>query len=119
MISKVEPNTGDKRPREDDHHERIASPASRQADANNTQASPQMQGGSQISNQMGNGNFMQMGQHMGGMQLMNNGASDIPGYDALYIGDLQWVRLSCRLALCHYELSHICSLFLFICTVDD
>ncbi|KAG6898644.1 hypothetical protein C0993_005381 [Termitomyces sp. T159_Od127] len=90
MISKVEPNTGDKRPREDDHHERIASPASRQADANSTQGSPQMQGGNQVSNQMGNGNFMQMGQHMGGMQLMNSGASEIPGYDALYIGDLQW-----------------------------
>ncbi|KAG6885481.1 hypothetical protein C0992_005122, partial [Termitomyces sp. T32_za158] len=90
MISKVEPNVGDKRPREDDHHERIASPASRQADANKTQASPQMQGGNQLSNQMGNGDFMQMGQHIGGMKLMNNGASDIPGYDALYIGDLQW-----------------------------
>ncbi|KAG6861107.1 hypothetical protein C0995_003836 [Termitomyces sp. Mi166 len=89
MVSKVEPNTGDKRPREDDHHERIASPASRQAAVNNQQASPQMQGGNQMSNQMDNGGYMQLGQPMGGMQMMNNG-SGIPGYDALYIGDLQW-----------------------------
>ncbi|KAG5336918.1 hypothetical protein C0989_011537 [Termitomyces sp. Mn162] len=88
MVSKVEPVTGDKRPREDDH-ERIASPASRQAAVNNQQASPHM-GGNQMSNQLSNGGYMQMGQPMGGMQMMNSGGGGIPGYDALYIGDLQW-----------------------------
>jgi hypothetical protein len=39
---------------------------------------------------------------MGG-QVMNDGMAGMGmGYDALYIGDLQWVRLFCRLASCAY-----------------
>jgi hypothetical protein len=47
------------------------------------------------------GSQMTMGA-MGG-QVMNDGMAGMGmGYDALYIGDLQWVRLSCRLASCAY-----------------
>ncbi|KAG6853478.1 hypothetical protein C0991_004094 [Blastosporella zonata] len=81
MISKVEPSTGDKRVREDDHHERIPSPASRQSAVGSKQDSPiQSQGQSQMV-----GGYVPMGQQMGMMS-----GSGIPGYDALYIGDLQW-----------------------------
>ncbi|KAG6836903.1 hypothetical protein H0H93_001490 [Arthromyces matolae] len=79
VVSKVEPNVGDKRPREDDH-EGIASPASRQAATNAQQVNNQM------PDQMSNGGYVQMSQQPMGVQMMTSGG----GYDALYIGDLQW-----------------------------
>jgi hypothetical protein len=69
--SDVEPATGDKRQREDDHGP-TPHPSSRSS--SNSQA-------------MGNGAFMQ---GTTGMAMMQTGG--VPGYDALYIGDLQWVR---------------------------
>ncbi|KAG6817262.1 hypothetical protein H0H87_010923 [Tephrocybe sp. NHM501043] len=83
MISNVEPSTGDKRVREDDH-ERMPSPASRQNTAGINHQDSSMQGGNQM-NQMTNGSYASMGQQMG---MMSGGG--MPGYDALYIGDLQW-----------------------------
>lgn len=68
--SDVEPTTGDKRQREDDHGPN-PHPSSRSS--SNGQA-------------MGNGAFMQGST---GMAMMQPG---VTGYDALYIGDLQWVR---------------------------
>ncbi|KAG6907161.1 hypothetical protein DXG01_010286 [Tephrocybe rancida] len=85
MVSQVEPNAGDKRPREDDHHERTASPASRQSAGSNQQNSPVL-GANQMANQIANSGYNAMGQTMGGVVS----GSGIPGYDALYIGDLQW-----------------------------
>lgn len=66
--SNVEPATGDKRQREDDHGP-TPHPSSRSNSNGQT---------------MGNGAFVQ---GTAGMAMMQPG-----GYDALYIGDLQWVR---------------------------
>ncbi|KAG5637547.1 hypothetical protein H0H81_004178 [Sphagnurus paluster] len=75
MVSNVEPNAGDKRTREDEH-ERNPSPPSR----------PSAAGAITAQNQVG-ANFMPHTQMMngGGMGMAMGG-----GYDALYIGDLQW-----------------------------
>jgi hypothetical protein len=85
---------GDKRPREDEAEDQNPNqPASRPKMAQAQTATMQ------AVNQMNNfGGQMAMGA-MGG-QMMNGGMGS--GYDALYIGDLQWVRLSCRLASCAY-----------------
>lgn len=51
-------------------------------------------------------------------RMLNGGIGE---YDALYIGDLQWVRLSCRLVSCAYlsEMILYCDLFcslIFFCS---
>ncbi|KAG5642026.1 hypothetical protein DXG03_003773 [Asterophora parasitica] len=73
MVSDVEPSTGDKRPREDDH-EGNPSPASRPA----------------IAGGLANNNYgSPMAINQQAMMNMNGGGGGM-GYDALYIGDLQW-----------------------------
>lgn len=131
MISSVEPAVGDKRPREDDGLDRASNPPP----ANRTSATAHMQsipGHNGASTQMSisNSNYnasTAVNQTMGGggsQQMMNGVGGGM--YDALYIGDLQWVRLSCRLASCAYrsEMGHQCCFFslplsFFLCTVDD
>ncbi|KAF9007540.1 hypothetical protein BDQ17DRAFT_1350845 [Cyathus striatus] len=81
VTSRPDPQSGDKRPREDDgggdQHPSQA-PASR-----NNSATPQQMSGSYNNAQMGMGAAAQ--------QIMNNGSMGInASYDALYIGDLQW-----------------------------
>lgn len=73
LTSNVEPSIGDKRPREDDSEQHHANqpPASR---------SPQSSGSS------GNG------ASYAPMMVMQTGGGSGQGYDALYLGDLQWVR---------------------------
>ena len=108
MTSTVEPMVGDKRPREDDAEDQNPNhppPASRP-----NAAQPHLQPQAQIQNPaaMPTTNQMNLGGHaaMGAMgsQTMN-GSMGGTGmvYDALYIGDLQWVRLSCRLVSCAYR----------------
>jgi hypothetical protein len=80
VTSTVEPSTGDKRPREDDSEQQHANqpPATR---------SPQ------VGNFSNNGNATNGaygGGPMAGIQVGNPGGQN-QGYDALYIGDLQWV----------------------------
>lgn len=76
ITSTVEPSTGDKRPREDDTEQQ----------ANQAPASRSPQGAGSGS---GNSNGAYSGNPMVGVQMGNPGGQ---GYDALYIGDLQWVR---------------------------
>jgi len=73
--SNVEPTAGDKRRREDEHGP-TPHPSSRSTNSGQT---------------MGNGTFMQAA--LGpGMGMMQHGGQQMAGFDALYIGDLQWVR---------------------------
>lgn len=96
---------GDKRPREDEAEGQNTdqpppasrpNPAQPQAQIRNPAAMPT---GNQMNNFGG-----QMAMNAMGGQIMNGGMGAMDGgYDALYIGDLQWVRLSCRLASCAYR----------------
>jgi hypothetical protein len=111
LITPVEPLTGDKRIREDgvmDEGPSLA-PASRNNSNNfgNNPAPFQQQQQSMV-----NGNFMQS-MMVGGrlQQMQNNGEPSIPVHDALYIGDLQWVRLLCRLLP---TCVHLSKLFFFL-----
>lgn len=87
---------GDKRPREEEAHDQN----SNQPPASRSSATPQVQSQVQVVPMAGqmNGNYgvagMGVGVGMGG-QMMGGGMG--VGYDALYIGDLQWVCLSSRL----------------------
>ena len=97
LTTPVEPATGDKRNREDGAVDEGGSlpPASRNNNNNfgNNPAAFQQQ-----QQPMMNENFIQT--MMGGsrlQQMQNNGDPSMPVHDALYIGDLQWVRLLCRL----------------------
>jgi len=91
VTSTVEPAVGDKRPREDeamDSSPNLPPPTSR---PNAGQPQPQLQNPSTVSiaNQT-NSNFsgpLGMAAGIGGQMI--NGAMGV-GYDALYIGDLQW-----------------------------
>ena len=96
LTTPVEPATGDKRHREDGVMDEGPSlpPASRNNNnfGNNPAAFQQQQ------QSMMNENLMQSMMAGGRLQLMqNNGDPSMPVHDALYIGDLQWVRLLCRL----------------------
>ena len=100
LTTQVEPVTGDKRRREDGHLDEgaLPAPASRNNSINNfgkNIAAFQQQ-------QQMSGNFMQSMMAGGGLQLMQTNVPAMPGHDALYIGDLQWVRLLCRLPSCVY-----------------
>lgn len=99
LTTPVEPLTGDKRHREDGVKDEGPSlpPASRNNNnfGNNPAVFQQQQ---QQQQPMMNENFMQSMMAGGRLQLMQNNVDQImPGHDALYIGDLQWVRLLCRL----------------------
>ena len=108
LTTPVEPMTGDKRNREDGVLDEGPSlpPASRSNNNNfgNNQAATQQQQQSMI-----NGNLMQS--MMG--QMQNNGDQSMLVHDALYIGDLQWVRLLCRLLSTCVHLSKL--FFLLFC----
>jgi hypothetical protein len=86
---------GDKRPRE----EETLDQNSNQPPASRSSATPQAQ--SQVQTVPMNGSYAapNMAVGMAG-QMMGGGMGMGMGYDALYIGDLQWVRLSSRLASC-------------------
>jgi len=73
LTSTVEPSTGDKRPREDD---------SEQYRGNQSLASPQRAAGNSANVA-----------YASTMNSLLNSGSHGQGYDALYIGDLQWVRV--------------------------
>lgn len=90
LTTPVEPQTGDKRNREEGDEEPSLPPASRSNNNfGNNPATFQQQQQSMLP-----ANFMQS---MMGQQMQNNGDPSMPVHDALYIGDLQWVRLLCRL----------------------
>src|ERR1700733_7360138 len=98
---------GDKRPREDEAEDQSPNqpppPASRPNPAQPQQ--PQ----TQIANPAAMPAANQQNTYSGRMLNGSMGA-----YDALYIGDLQWVRLSCRLVSCAYLseiISSYCDLF--------
>lgn len=91
VISSNEPIVGDKRPRPEEVKEE-QSPTLQQA----SRVNPAVQ---QVSNNL-NGNYNGNGNGVG-MGMVQGQGQDLSsmGYDALYIGDLQWVRLSLYLAL--------------------
>ena len=106
LTTQVEPLTGDKRRREDAMDEGPLPPSAPRSNnfamGNNNVALMQQQ------QQQQQQNFMQS-MMAGGLDLMqqnNNGL--MPGHDALYIGDLQWVRLFCRLLSSPVHLSEVC-----------
>lgn len=113
----VEPSTGEKRPRSDEEEEEEAKPPPAQHSSPAPHAQPIQQG--QVRTEGAshgmNGNYnvvVQNGSHMGG-----GTDPSMMGYDALYIGDLQWVRLSCRLESCVH---HSKPIFVFLSpTVDN
>ncbi|PPQ68705.1 hypothetical protein CVT25_012106 [Psilocybe cyanescens] len=78
-VSNTEPMTGDKRQRDRDDEQGHSYPNSR----SNSGA-----GGSGHGQAAANGNFMQQAAMQ--MQGAQSVAQAMPGYDALYIGDLQW-----------------------------
>lgn len=92
LTTPVEPQTGDKRNREEGVSDEgpLPPPASRSNNNfGNNPATFQQQQQSMLP-----ANFMQS---MMGQQMQNNGDQSMAANDALYIGDLQWVRLLCRL----------------------
>ena|ERR1700722_6719325 len=98
MTTQNEPIVGEKRPREDDDlqpqepQQRRTPPQDDKAALDHT---PPSQSGAKDSNSHvhGNMNVNQYSVPMNGMGSTGNNG----GYDALYIGDLQWVRWSRRL----------------------
>jgi len=87
MTSTVEPVAGDKRPREDDTPEDIA-PSIAQSPQLSTPQSPIKPDVDSKMNGHSAGN---------GGQTTNGTDVTMAGHDALYVGDLQWVRLFRRL----------------------
>ena len=113
LTTPVEPLTGDKRNREDGVMDEGSSlpPASRNNNNNigNNPAAFQQQ-----QQPMMNENFIQSMMVGRLQQMQNNGDPSMPVHDALYIGDLQWVRLLCRLlSTC----VHLSKLFFSCCFV--
>jgi len=105
VITTVEPSTGNKRPREEgedyspsaqDSHRGSRSPPNPSIKTEPTQ------------NGTLNGNY-NSGMANGG-QMGNGGDSPMMGYDALYIGDLQWVRFVLSISSCQH-----CSYLRFCC----
>ncbi|KAF5379808.1 hypothetical protein D9615_005689 [Tricholomella constricta] len=86
MVSVIEPNAGDKRPREDDH-DGNPSPTSRPAASGAGLQNPSTHGVNQMANNYGA--MVPVTQQVMGGQMMNMNGGGM-GYDALYIGDLQW-----------------------------
>src|SRR5277367_5095234 len=90
MISNVEPVVGDKRAREDDASEDIpaTSESSRTAQTIASQSSVKSEPNNEV-NSHSTGNPASSGQVNGA----DPQGSSAGGYDALFIGDLQWVCL--------------------------
>jgi len=109
VTSTVEPMVGDKRPREDEAVDQNPNqPPASASRPNPVQPQPQSQAQMQNPSVMPMVNPNNFGGQMAigamGGQMVNGGMGGMGmGYDALYIGDLQWVRLSCRLASCAYR----------------
>ncbi|KAI6108165.1 hypothetical protein F5141DRAFT_1005367 [Pisolithus sp. B1] len=80
VATTVEPSTGSKRPREDDEQNSLSESRSTPV---NSQARTEP-----IQNGTANGNY-NPGMANGG-QMGSGGDPSVAGYDALYIGDLQW-----------------------------
>jgi hypothetical protein len=109
VTSIIEPSAGDKRPREDDDEQ----PETQAPGMRASSAQPQQQSHGQIAvPSHKNGGGYSSGEQMNGVGME---------YDALYIGDLQWVRLSSGLACYGYcsKLSFCNALLHFVSTVDD
>lgn len=122
----VEPLTGEKRPRpdEDEETKRTALPSPieplRSHSTNNpitSQARHATKSESTAQDVVMNGGYHSNEGHGGGG---GNVDPSMMGYDALYIGDLQWVRsLSCQLVFaCAICSERSCFIFLWS-TVDD
>jgi hypothetical protein len=109
FTTQVEPLTGDKRPREDGlTDEGLSPPPASRSNNNNNNFGNGAAAFQQQQQQQMSGNFMQSMMAGGGLQLMQtNGVPTMPGHDALYIGDLQWVRLLCRLPSSCVHLSEL------------
>lgn len=121
LTTQVEPLTGDKRPREDGFTDEGLSPPPASRSNNNNNFGNGVTAFQQQQQHQMNGNFMQSMMAGGGLQLMQtNGVPTMPGHDALYIGDLQWVRLLCRLPSCvHLSKMVFLSFRLLFCLVDN
>ena len=124
LTTRVEPLTGDKRRREDGFVDERPPPSRSNNNFGMGNSAAVFQ--QQQQQQQQNGNFMQSMMASGGLQLMQtNGVPTVPGHDALYIGDLQWVRLLRRLLSSCVHLSEfvflvvLSFLFLFPVLVDN
>jgi hypothetical protein len=118
ITSTVEPVAGDKRPREDESHEESHSesrpPPQAPRAAQNGPSSTAVPSAS-IDVKM-NGNYSGTGTPLPGVQQnIDAQGMAIAGQDALYIGDLQWVRLSSRLVSCSYRSEMPCFCIVFFC----
>jgi hypothetical protein len=102
VTTAVEPSTGEKRPRSDEQEEETKPPpaqnSSQASRAQSVQQGPVWTEG--VSNGI-NGSYNAVAQNGG--QVGGGADLSMMGYNALYIGDLQWVRLSCRLESCVYR----------------
>lgn len=99
----VEPSTGSKRPREEGEDYSPSAPNSHQGSRSPGNPSVKTE-----PNQNGvmNGNYAS-GMANGG-QMGNGGDPSMMGYDALYIGDLQWVCSVLSISFCHVLIFVFC-----------
>jgi hypothetical protein len=99
-----DPMTGEKRQREDDPHDEKQSTKEPPKPAAQVQSQNQAIGVVQTSPIYGNSIPM---------SIPTNGMSGSSNQDALYVGDLQWVRLSSLVPSCRTEFVLKCRLSLF------
>lgn len=102
VMTAIEASTGEKRSRSDEEEEEMKpSPAQNLPQA--SRAQPIQQGPVRTEGDPNgvNGSYNTVVQNGG--QMGGGMDPSMMGYDALYIGDLQWVRLSCRLESCVYH----------------
>ena len=104
-----DPVTGEKRPREDDPYDEKQSTKEPPKPAAQAQAQPQNQAISVVQTSSNYGNNIPM-------SIPTNGMSGSGNQDALYIGDLQWVRLSSLVHSCRMEFVLNCP---FVSSVFD
>jgi hypothetical protein len=102
ITTAVEPSTGEKRPRTDEEEDEPKSlPAQNLPPASRPQSGQQGQVRTEGTPNGMNGSYNAVVQNSG--QVGGGVDPSMMSYDALYIGDLQWVRLSCRLESCVYR----------------
>ena len=102
-----DPVAGEKRPREDDPYDEKQSAKEPPKPA--AQVQPQNQAISVVQTSSNYGNNIPM-------SIPTNGMSGSGNQDALYIGDLQWVRLSSLVHSCRMEFVLNCPFVLFLFT---